>query len=361
MVLTNGLITRSFTFKPNFGTIDYHSEVTGNTIIRSIVSEANITLDGYEYSIGGIYDIGNTHAYLNRSSMNNVIDPNGFVYTGYSQSTPELPFHWEPGLRFSPKENPWPPHGIHLQVNFKAPQNVKAPSHKDIVISLHYEMYQAVPIMAKWMSVQYKNTTDVQPIRINAVLPEILATQKPYVPWDYGNTPQPWQTGSGITGSWLYVETDQAHGTSVQWVDDPKIGASPGADEPILVCSYTTGPGVLMAAVTDNPLYLTQFDSFKVIELITDSDDRERVGLSRHRLTRLLNPQTQESPIFFHATDVSSSGFKNVIDQMATVGFEMLIYSFGSGFNLESSSDSYLQQIKANVDYAKSKGIEVGG
>lgn len=355
------MITRKFTLKPNFGTVEYRSEVTGKSIIRSIISEANITLDGYKYSVGGIYDIGNNHAYLNRSSINNVFNPDSFVYTGYSQSVPQAPFHWEPGLRFSPKDVVWPPQGIHLQVNFVAPPNVKLPAHKAVNISLHYEMYEGVPIMAKWVTVSFKNTTNIHPIRISAVSPEILATQKPYVPWNYATMPHPWERGSGITGSWLYVETDQAHGTTVQWIDDPQIGASPGADEPILVCSYTAGPGVFMADIPGKSRYLTQFDSFKVIEMVTDTSDRERVALSRHRLTRLLNPQTQESPIFFHATDVSDKGFNNAIDQMSNVGFEMLIYSFGSGFHLESTSDSYIQQIKTNVNYARTKGIEVGG
>ena len=293
--------------------------------------------------------------------MNNVPDPNAFVYVGYSQMAPLAPFHWEPGLRFSPKDSSWPPKGLQLKVDFSAPVAVKIPTHKDIKISLHYEMYQGVPIMAKWISINYSNNSVVAPVRVNSVLTEILATQKPYVPWNYGVMPHPWERGSGITGSWLYVETDQAHGTTVQWVDDPQIGASPGADEPNLICSYTAGPGVLMANNPSDPRYLTQFVSFKVIELVTDTDDRERVALSRHRLTRLLNPQTQENPIFFHATNVSPTGFKNAIDQMVDVGFEMLIYSFGSGFNMESTSDSYLQQIKTDIDYAKSKGVEVGG
>ena len=46
---------------------------------------------------------------------------------------------------------------------------------------------------------------------------------------------------------------------------------------------------------------------------------------------------------------------------MAAVGFEMLIYSFGSGFNLETADAGALAKVKAQVDYAKSKGIEVGG
>jgi hypothetical protein len=46
---------------------------------------------------------------------------------------------------------------------------------------------------------------------------------------------------------------------------------------------------------------------------------------------------------------------------MAAVGFEMLIFSFGSGFNLETADAGALAKVKAQVAYAQSKGIEVGG
>ena len=46
---------------------------------------------------------------------------------------------------------------------------------------------------------------------------------------------------------------------------------------------------------------------------------------------------------------------------MSEVGFEMLIFSFGSGINLESADEKYVSYIKSLVDYAKSKNIEVGG
>jgi hypothetical protein len=46
---------------------------------------------------------------------------------------------------------------------------------------------------------------------------------------------------------------------------------------------------------------------------------------------------------------------------MAETGFEMVIYSFGSGFTLETTDPTYIKTIKAQVNYAKSKGIEVGG
>ena len=93
-----------------------------------------------------------------------------------------------------------------------------------------------------------------------------------------------------------------------------------GSVEPFLNCSYTLGPG---AHVNTGE----SFTSFRVMSMATDSDSVERQALSGHRATQLLAPHTTENPIFFHATDVSESGFKATIDQMSETGFEMLIFS----------------------------------
>ena len=45
------------------------------------------------------------------------------------------------------------------------------------------------------------------------------------------------------------------------------------------------------------------------------------------------------------------------MDQLAEVGFEMVFYSFGSGFNLEAEDISGL---KADIAYANSKGKALG-
>ena len=48
--------------------------------------------------------------------------------------------------------------------------------------------------------------------------------------------------------------------------------------------------------------------------------------------------------------------FRKTVDQLAEVGFEMIFYSFGSGFNLETDDISGL---KADIAYANSKGNDV--
>jgi len=41
------------------------------------------------------------------------------------------------------------------------------------------------------------------------------------------------------------------------------------------------------------------------------------------------------------------------------VGFEMIIFSFGSGFNLESNNATYIESIAADVAYAHKNNIQV--
>jgi hypothetical protein len=82
-----------------------------------------------------------------------------------------------------------------------------------------------------------------------------------------------------------------------------------GAVEPYLNCSYSLGPGAHVNAKEG-------FTSFRVMSLALDSDELERQALSNHRTTQLLAPHTTENPVFFHATDVTASGFKATIDQV---------------------------------------------
>jgi hypothetical protein len=59
--------------------------------------------------------------------------------------------------------------------------------------------------------------------------------------------------------------------------------------------------------------------SFRVLELVVGSNDAERVGLSKRRMTRVLTPQVQENPIYFHMTDSSSAEFRQTVDQGPTL------------------------------------------
>ncbi len=70
---------------------------------------------------------------------------------------------------------------------------------------------------------------------------------------------------------------------------------------------------------------------------------------------------TSPNPIYMHARYAAPEKVKTVIDQCAAVGFEMIILSFGSGFDIENESPQYIQEMTELADYARQKGIALGG
>ena len=234
-------------------------------------------------------------------------------------------------------------------------------------------MYPGIPLLTQWVTVNSTGAAAAGVV-VTGAAPVSLRLAQPY-------SRRAPSAGTGDlqvdTTSWLYVQTDQAHGTQIQWLTDSAAPADPGADEASLLTNYTSGPGVILsggaagAATRGRPPLLhpthigagaaAEFVSFRTFLLVTDTAEPERFGLSVRRLYRLWAPHTLENPIFFHATDTTTAGFQLEVDQMAAVGFEMLIYSFGSGFNLETADPVYLATVKAQIAYARSKGIEVGG
>jgi hypothetical protein len=103
------------------------------------------------------------------------------------------------------------------------------------------------------------------------------------------------------------------------------------------------------------------FESFRTWELFYDSYDKERKSLSVRKMYRTIAPWVTENPILMHVLRADSASVKLAIDQCAEVGYEMVIMTFGSGFNMESGDPAYYRKMKEYADYAHSKGIAIGG
>ncbi len=62
-----------------------------------------------------------------------------------------------------------------------------------------------------------------------------------------------------------------------------------------------------------------------------------------------------------HVRSADPAAVRLAVDQAADVGFEMVILTFGSGFDIENEDPAYLAGIRELVEYAHAKGIELGG
>lgn len=332
--LTNGLISRDFLLKPDFVTIDFYSHEKQSSILRAISPESVINLDGLFYNVGGV-NTKISRGYLNRTGLAEDISLNSdaFHYVSHSTSKPEAPFPYRP-KRYAPADIVWPPAGLRLDVVFKAP--FWAPRyHQEVTVIVHYEMYDGIPLLSKWVSIQgLPAVRDRIEVFVNSI--EYLAVN--------------WQWAQGGYG-WLHVENDVPH-TTTNWFTEPSQGAMPGSFQQAVNCTY---PQSGLVPLKDG------FESFRVHLLAVGSSDPERFGLALRKKMRLLAPHTQENPIFFHMTNSDSPSLREVMDQLADVGFEMLIFSFGSSFDMESDDPAYLERMTADIAYANSKGIEVGG
>jgi hypothetical protein len=162
----------------------------------------------------------------------------------------------------------------------------------------------------------------------------------------------------------LYVETDYAFGgmgskggnKGVHWVADPEYKSQVNYERNtpcLLECRPPLGPDqVIMPGGS--------FESFRAFELVHDSTERELKGLAQRRMYRTIAPWVTENPVLMHVRSAKPDAVKLAIDQCAEVGFEMVIMTFGSGFNFESRDKAYQARIKELADYARAKNIALG-
>ena len=330
LVLSNGLIARSFVTAPNFATVDYINLVTGSTLLRGIKPEALITIDGQQVEIAGL--IGQPdYAYLDLDWLVDLkSNPEAFQFVRYSVSQIEALYPWL-GKRYAPPAA-YPPKGIRLSVDYVAPS-----AFEGMEISIHYDLYQGIPVLSKQISI---NNWSERALFIEGLVCELIAVNEQ-------------------EKHRLHVESDYAFSQmeTTRWIpdEDYKTQIDYHYQMPLLMTStYPLGPGVVLQP-GDN------FQSFRTFELLNDSDDRERKGLARRKMYRIVAPQVTENPIFMHVRQSDPEAVRLAIDQCAEVGFEMVIMTFGSGFNIESEDPNYIAEMKELANYAHSKGIEIGG
>jgi len=231
-----------------------------------------------------------------------------------------------------------------------------ASRYKNLVVSVHYEIYDGIPAFSKWITISNKTQQSVNLDRFNAETLSVI---------EYDNQVEVRDGVPLRKPRMLHVETDMAFGGftyrnanrhTVHWLVDKSYSTQTNwlkASPCLLKVEPTFGPDQTIKPGST-------FETFRVFELIHDTEDRERRGLALKRLYRTVAPWVTENPLMLHCKSSDEKVVRNAIDQAHETGFEMVILSFGSGFNSENDSPEYLAHWKKINDYALSKGIHLG-
>jgi hypothetical protein len=328
--------------------------MTGNELIRAIKPEAILTINGKTLNIGGLkgQPVNN---YLRDKWIKSLIADSlsPFLLSGYKTGEIEKRFEWKKRSEWMAQDAAWPPKGKRVDFTYKAKEN--RPEAAGVEVIVHYEIYDGIPLISKWITV---NNNSVENIILNSFSSEILALTEE-------------ESAVGDKKNWIlpnmYVETDYAFGgsmssescyeKSVWWVPDPEFRTIVNYNRiqpSMLECRPMIGPEEIVEPGRS-------FGSFRTWILVNDNWDRERKGLAQRKMYRTIAPWVTENPIFMHLRYSDNESVKSAIDQCVETGFEKIILSFGSGFEIEDTSKTNLDRYRELVSYAHGKGITLGG
>lgn len=347
LVLTNGLLLRRWRIAPDVATTHLTLLTNNENFVRGVKPEAQLVMDGDTVRIGGL--LGQPeYGYLLPQWLDSLrADSTAFHCTDFEIGEIKPLMEWKQ-KRWS-GEQQYPPRGKRLTFFYQNDQE----KWQGVTVAVHYEMYDGIPLLCKWLSVKIEQHKD---LTINRFVSEILAVREEESSVDHGE---------GLMTPNLLVQTNYAfHDMSsrfsnqcVRWLPDPDHSSQVNYQRQtpnLLWVSPPLGPGVTLS-VDD------EWESFRTWELPYDSHDRERRGLAERRMYRTLAPWAMENPIFMHLTSTDPLVVHTAIDQCAEVGFEMVILSFGSGLTMEDVGEANILKFKELVNYAHAKEVQLGG
>lgn len=347
ITLSNGLVSRSFSITSNAVCTDFRNLTSGEQLLRAVKPEARITVNGKEYNIGGLGG-QQQQAYLLPEWLPGMkSSDNDFQYVSHTV-TPIAPYvHWQPRLWATNRRQP---SGKTLTFTYAAK------ALPGIGVKVHYELYDGIPLLCKWLSVENRSGND---FKLDQVVNEVLGAV---------------EEESAVVGATdqmkvphgIYIESNYAFNNAMKarlsdqtthWKADSSYRSQVNYD-------YLTP--CLLEVYPDHGIHIniatgTTFKSIRTYELLLDGYDRERNGLAQRAMYRTIAPWTTQNPIFMHLVASSPEKVRTAVDQCAETGYEGVILSFGSGLNMEDTSAANIRKFKELADYAHAKKILLGG
>ncbi|MBR0226026.1 MAG: hypothetical protein IJL92_08230 [Thermoguttaceae bacterium] len=238
------------------------------------------------------------------------------------------------------------------------PEDVKNEIAKLPNLEVRYEVYDGAPLISKKLVVSCPENMGDAAFTLDSFVNEELRLVEPESSVEYYEPGVPFNLGlmsdyvyGGIKSSHLYdteawkLKTDPDYPTQVNYARITRC---------LLECSPELGP----AQIVDKD---RTFESNAIYEILFDNSERERRGLAFRRAMRILAPWTAENPLMFHKVKSSPEEVREGIEQCRETGFEVLIMSFGSGFNLESKDPEYRKLYAGLSEEARAAKVALGG
>lgn len=348
VILNNGLLHRTFRIVPDVACTDFKNLSNGQQLLRAVSPEARLVIDGKTYYIGGLK--GQTEkAYLLPEWVDDFTPLAADFKLTNVESEPLQPFlNWKPKTWVA---NPNQPTGQTLIFTYEA----VAPEIAGLELRIFYELYDGLPLVVKWLSVENNGH---KPVRLNRVANEILA----FVEEESAVVGKPEQMKKQHG---LYVETNFAFNNAMRYdISDQTTHWKTDSSYTSQVNYNYETPCILEVYPEKSPGIGLQpdetFRSVRTHELLLDSYDRERRGLAIRRMYRTVAPWTTQNPIFMHLISQNDQQVRDIVDQCAETGYEGIILSFGSHCNMEDTTAANVRRWKLLADYAHSKNILLG-
>jgi len=214
--LANGLVRRVIRLQPAAATVAYDNVMTSTSLLRSVRPEAIIELDGKNFAVGGLTGQP-IHNYLGPEWLAQMsADPRGFQLASYKIGRTEPRFAWQKHPEWLSQDCPWPPPGAALTLLFQSPTNCVP-----VTVAVHYEIYDGLPLISKWLTISNGTTG---PVTLDRIVVEQLALVEPESIVD--------GTASNFRGPYRNIEvfsdysfggdmTANADAPAIHWNSDP--------------------------------------------------------------------------------------------------------------------------------------------
>lgn len=348
VTLDNGLVKRTFRIAPSVVCIDYQNQVNGQQLLRAIKPEARVTINDQIYEIGGLTG-QKENAYIRPEWLDQFTPGNqAFKMTGFEINPIRPQLNWKSKFWAANHKQPT---GKVLSFHYRA----TASALSGLELDVNYELYDGLPLIVKSLSIRNKGS---ESFTIGRVVNEILGMveEQSAVVGGVDQMAKPqgiyFETNYAFNNAMRYDLSDQ----TTHWKVDSTYRSQVNYDyqTPCLLEIYPDKVSGIELQKGDS------YHSVRSYELLMDSYDRERRGLSIRKMYNTVAPWTTANPIFMHLVSKNDEQVRTAIDQCAATGYEALILSFGSHCNVEDTTATNIEKWKELADYAHSKKIFIG-